>query len=93
MALLPDTSLVGLSCPHCWREAGRGGGRGLVGKQAAMFFSSLVLTLCHSRHMHVAGEWRASGIAGSGSTPESLSEDSGSLHPPLSPGKDSPSPR
>ena len=70
MALLPATSLVRLSC----LTAGVGQDLGglVVGRQAAVFLSSLILTLCHSRHMHVAKEWRASGVAGVGSTPEFL---------------------
>ena len=68
MALLPATSLVRLSCLTA--GVGQDFGGLVVGRQAAVFLSSLVLTLCRSRHTHVAREWRASGVAGSSSTPE-----------------------
>ena len=71
VVLLPATFPVGPSRPHRWS----GAVALVVGSLAAVFLSSCILTLCHPRHMHVAGDWRASGAS------------LGSFHPPLTPGR------
>lgn len=60
--------LIKAFLPHCWAEAGLWGVG--VGDELRCVPLISVLTLCRSRHTHVAREWRASGVAGSGSTPE-----------------------